>query len=338
MTKDNNLLEKVIVSTELGVSPRDGLLSPDQTNQFVDYIFDATVLGQLCRVQRLRADTAEINRIGIGQRLIRAAVEAVDTGENQGVIFSKISLTTSKIRLDWEISTETLEDNIEGNGFEDHVARLMTNQLGQDLEDLAINGDTTNSNASLRIFDGWRKQLLQGNTDGAAHVIDAGGSALNLELGNRALKAMPRRYMANRGGLRFFTSSGLMQDFLYSQATTGGGFPEVIRANVIQNGPVRSQGPAGFVMGNMFGVPVQEVPMFDQSRTGSYSGSTGTTHGELWLTDPQNLIWAVKREVQVYRQFAQKKDSIEYTVYLRVGTAIELTDAAVVVVNVKASA
>src|SRR5690348_8177717 len=107
---DNGLLEKVIVSTEIGNPAGSGLLQPEQANRFIDYMWDATVLAPQVRTIRLKADTAEIDRIGVGKRLIRRAVEAVDTGENQGVYFSKISLTTHKIRLDWELSTETLED------------------------------------------------------------------------------------------------------------------------------------------------------------------------------------------------------------------------------------
>jgi len=46
----------------------------------------------------------------------------------------------------------------------------------------------------------------------------------------------------------------------------------------------------------------------------------------------------VKRDIVVHREFKPKKDTIEYTLFLRVGTAIENPDAFVVVKNVKVAA
>lgn len=325
----NDLLEKVIVSTEIGNPAGSGLLAPEQANRFIDYMFDVTVLADQVRTIRMRSNEQEIDRIGVGQRLVRAAVEAVDTGENQGVYFSKISITTKKVRLDWELSTESLEDNIEGDDLEDHIARMMATQAGIDLEDLAINGDTASADKTLKIFDGWRKLALNGTVDGAAHVIDHGGAPLNRAAANKALKAMPRKYMQRRNQLRFWTGSNLVQDYLYARVEESGG------ANFGETSDVvRTEGTAGFRAANLFGVPLQEVNLFNETYAGTYSGAAGE-HGELWLTFPQNLIWGVKREIQVFREFKPKKDSIEYTMFARVGCQIENNDAFVVVSNIK---
>jgi hypothetical protein len=333
----DTLLEKVIVSTEIGNPQGSGLLTAEQSNRFIDYMWDETVLGSQVRSIRMRANEMEIDRIGVGQRLLRGAVEAVDTGENQGVYFSKISLTTKKLRLDWELSTETLEDNLEGEALEDHIARLMAAQAGNDLEDLAINGDTASSDPLLKVFNGWRKLALNGDVtnDGAAHVVDHGGQPLNRAAANKALKAMPRKFMQRRNQLKFFTGSNLIQDYLYALVEETGQGASTTFGDV--SGPVRTEGQRGFSMGSLFGVPVQEVAYFDETRDGTYSGATGD-HGELWLTFPQNLLWGIKREIKVVREYVAKKDTIEYTMFTRVGTQIENTDAFVVVKNIKVSA
>lgn len=327
-----NLLEKVIVSTEIGNPAGSGLLQPEQARQFIDYMWDTTVLANQVRTVVMRSDTQDIDRIGVGQRLIRPAVEAVDTGENQGVYFSKISLTTKKIRLDWELSTESLEDNLEGEALEDHIARMMATQMGTDLEDVAINGDTASSDKALKIFDGWRKLALEGTSDGAAHIVDNGGAGLTAAAANAALKAMPRKFMQRRNQLKFFAGSNLIQDFLYARTTQ-----EYTPEYGSIAGPIRTEGAAGFNAGTLYGVPLQEVNQFDETLDGTYSGATGD-HGELWLTFPQNLLWGVKREIKVFREYAPKKDTIEYTTYCRVGVQIENTEAFVVVVNVKVAA
>lgn len=331
---DNNLLEKVIVSTEIGNPAGSGLLSPEQANTFIDYMWDATVIGNQVRTIRMRSTEMEIDRIGVGQRLLRAATEAVDTGENQGVFFSKISLSTKKLRLDWELSTETLEDNIEGEALEDHIARLMAAQAGNDLEDLAINGDTASGDPLLKVFNGWRKIALTGTAttgtvDGAAHIVDHAGAPLNRAAANKALKAMPRKFMQRRNQLKFFTGTNLIQDYLY-QLTEDGLSPRYADTNRT----IRTEGPAGFASDSFFGVPVQEVPLFNETLAGDYASPSGE-HGDLWLTFPKNLLWGVKREIKVVREYKAKKDTIEYTMFTRVGVGVENTDAFVVVKNVK---
>src|SRR5690349_19123963 len=122
----DNLIEKV-VTTE-GVRNGDpvgvGGLTYAQADKFLDYMWDATVLGSLVRTRRMKAVEEEIDTIAVGSRLLRGATEAVDTGENVKPTFGKLSITVKKYRLDWELSSESLEDNIEGEQLEDHIARL----------------------------------------------------------------------------------------------------------------------------------------------------------------------------------------------------------------------
>lgn len=326
----NELLNKVIVSTEIGDPGGSGLLKPEQSKRFIDYMFDKTVLVKQVRTERLRANEMELDRIGVGERLMRGATEAVDTGENQGVFFSKISLRTHKLRLDWELSTESLEDNIEGAGFEDHVARLMASQAGNDIEDLAINGDTASADPLLKVFDGWRKLAVSGTSDGAAHIVDAAGAGLTRETANRALKAIPRKFMQRRGALRFYSGAGLAQDYAYSLAQET--YLDAQGPNAGNLGDSIAQGAAGWVGPRIMGQTLQEVPLFLEDRVGTHSGATGN-HGDVWLTDPRNLILGIRRDIQVFREFKPKKDSIEFTVFCRVGVGIENTDAMVVVTN-----
>lgn len=329
----NELLEKVIRTTEVGAGG-GGLLNPEQANRFIDYMWDATVLGSQVRTIRMRSTEQEIDKVGVGERLMRVATEAVDDGVNAGAVFTKISLTTKKLRLDWELSTESLEDNLEGDALEDHIARLMATQAGNDLEDVAINGDTAKTtDALLKAFDGWRKLAVAGG-----HVIDNAGGGLNRAAANAALKAMPRKYMQRRNGLKFFAGSNLIQDYMYGLTQTDSALIslEQVAQGITQNG-VRTEGAAGFNGPSIFGVPLQEVPLFDETMVGDYATPSGE-HGDLWLTFPQNMLWGVKREIQVYREFKPKKDTIEYTMYCRVGTQIENADAFVVVKNIKVAA
>ena len=318
----------VHVASEAG---NGGLLNAEQSARFLDYIFDATVIGKVARTVRMRADTTEIDRMSVGEKLMKLATEADDTATNGAVTFSKISLTTKKLRMDWELSTESLEDNIEGADLEDHIARLMATQAGNDIEDVILNGDTSlTGDALYKSFDGVVKKAKANG-----RVVDAAGAAVSREVFNKALKAMPRKYKQRRGDLRFLAGSNLIQDFLYANSIgTNQTIPQDIASSVIRGGVAPLGGPAGYVAPFAFGIPIVEVPLLNETQTGTHSGASGS-HGDIHLSFPNNVVIGIKRDVTVYRFFWPRKDSVEYTMYTRVGVQIEQADAWVVVKNVK---
>jgi hypothetical protein len=279
----------------------------------------------------MKSDTAEIDRMSVGEKLMKLASEADNTAINSGVTFSKISLSTKKLRMDWELSTESLEDNIEGADLEDHIARLMATQAGNDIEDVLLNGDTAlTGDALYKSFDGVVKKAKANG-----RVVDAAGAAVSREVFNKALKAMPRKYKQRRGDLRFLAGSNLIQDFLYANSIgTNQTIPQDIASSVIRGGVAPLGGPAGYVAPFAFGIPIVEVPLLNETQTGTYATPTGS-HGDIHLTFPNNVVIGIKRDVTVYRFFQPRKDTIEYTMYTRVGVQIEQADAWVVVKNVK---
>jgi hypothetical protein len=348
----NELLQKVIDTTNLGTSGSDlsgdgrtlsgtGLLYPDQANRFLDYMWDATILAKAARTIRMRSNVTEIDRVSVGQRIMTVAAEDnprdyVNAGDDQftttGATFSKISLTTRKLRLDWELSSESLEDNLEGPDLEDHIARLMATQAGNDIEDVLING-TGSGSGLLSAFKGFRK-LAADN----AHVVDAQGVGLDKQVFNLAIKTLPRKYKQRRNQLRFFTGSNLVQDYLYnlSTASSAGFSPFDIASGVIRGDVAANDGGPGTTTPFAFGIPVINVPLMDETLAGTYTSPSGL-HGDVHLTFPQNFIIGIKRDVTVYRLFQPKKDTIEYTLFIRVGAAMENYDAHVLVKNVRVS-
>jgi hypothetical protein len=307
-----------------------GLLNPEQSARFLDYMFDATVIGKVARTVRMRADTAEIDRMSVGEKLMKLATEGDDTASNAAVTFSKISLTTKKLRLDWELSTESLEDNIEGADLEDHIARLMATQAGNDIEDVILNGVGSGSDALYKAFQG-----VVAKSKANGRVVAGAGAGVSRELFNKALKAMPRKYMQRRGDLRFLAGSNLIQDFLYANSIgTNQTIPQDIASSVIRGATPGLGGAAGYVAPFAFGIPIVEVPLLPETQTGTYASPSGS-HGDIHLTFPNNVVIGIKRDVTVYRFFWPRKDSIEYTMYTRVGVQIEQPDAWVVVKDVK---
>ena len=140
----SDILSKVVNDPgDVRADARGGALRAPQVNRFLDYMWDKTVLGSQVRTERIKGETAELTRIAVGERLLRVATEAADDGLNVGAAFGKVSISTTKFRLDWELSSESLEDGLEGEALEDHIVRLMAGQVANDLEDIAINADSS---------------------------------------------------------------------------------------------------------------------------------------------------------------------------------------------------
>jgi hypothetical protein len=335
------LLQKVVDTTQVGAGG-GGILTAKQANKFLDYVFDQSVLMHTARVIRMSGPTMDIDKVDIGQRIMRKATEATDDGVNADPTFSKISLVTVKLRLDWELSTEGLEDNIEGSSLEDHVASLMARQTANDLEDLYIHGDTNSADPLLKSLNGFRKRARLG-----AQVVDAAGATLSRSTFDQGLRALPNKYLQRRSQLAWTASSSLIQDYLWSLTKTGTAgeldgttatYESMLGDFIVNQGGGGATGGAGSSSGiRPFGIPLYEVPLYEETEAGDYSGATGN-HGVVELTFPQNRIIGVQRDIVIYREFKPKKDAIEYTQFIRIANQIENLEAYVHVKNVKVRA
>lgn len=288
-----------------------GLLNPEQARKFIQQTFDATNLGGLVRHVMRTAKTGEIDKIGIASRIVRKKTENTDDNYRAGVKTSQIEYATTAVRLPWEITEETLRENIEGQNFEKIVTDLMTRQLGVDLEDLYLNGDEGTSSDDpdydfLKINDGWIKQLMNN-----AHVEDRSSKdsgAMSIDVYYDALQQIPNKY--NNGRLRWLMSPKRKQEwdrYLLKQILEkGGGVPESIYKS-----------PAA--------VPAVEVPSLSNDK--------------IILSDPQNLIvvntYSVKVRKTTEGREAIMQDKRFYVIHLDYDPIIEETDAAAIITGLK---
>jgi len=289
-----------------------GILRPEQARRFIDYVWDATTLANDGRRVTMRANTMELEKVNVGERVVRAANQGDASFTNAGATFSKVELTTKKLRLDWEVSSEALEDNIEGGALEDHLVRLMTTAFGNDIEDLAINGDTAQSGDDfLKIMDGFIGKV---QNDGYAHeaLVDQGDANWTVHDMQKMILAMPRRYRALQTGLKFYAGTDTFANIVKNNGTTFDaiGSTEAARGSYL-GGVAQTFG--GARQTRVLGVDVLEVPYYPANYVD--------------LTFPQNRIWGFQRDITVNRFYVPKKDTIEYTVFVRFGINWEEQDA-----------
>ncbi len=303
-----------------GDTTGSGILRPEQARRFIDYVWDATVLAQDGRKVTMRANTMELEKVNVGERVIRAAAQADGAYTNAGATFSKVELTTKKIRLDWEVSAEGLEDNIEGGALEDHLVRLMTNAFANDIEDLAINGTgDSGDGAFLGIMEGFINKV---QTNGDAHeaAVTVSDNEWTTDVMQNIILAMPRKYRALKNNLKFYAGTDAFQGIVKHNGTLADAIAEAfspVAAGTPANRQAYLDGNAQTFGGarttRVLGVDVQEVPYYPA--------------GYVDLTFPQNRVWGFQRDITVNREYVAKKDTIEYTVFVRFGVQWEEEDA-----------
>jgi hypothetical protein len=263
----------------------------------------------------------EIEKVNVGERVIRAAAQGAPDYTNVGATFSKVELTTKKIRLDWEVSTESLEDNIEGAALEDHLVRLMTNAFANDIEDLAINGTGSGADAFLSIMPGFVAQV---NQVAANDAHEAAVTVANNEWTTAAMQsiilAMPRKYRAIKSNLKFYAGTDAFQGIVKNNGTLADAVAEAFATRTAGTPANRQDYLDGNAqtLGNsrttrVLGVDVLEVPYYPA--------------GYVDLTFPANRVWGFQRDITVNREYKPKKDTIEYTVFVRFGIQWEELDA-----------
>lgn len=282
-----------------------GLLQPYQAKKFLRQTFDATPLMGAIRHETRTERKGEIDKIGVGRRLLRRKVENTDDGYRAKPNFGSIEYSCNPVRLPWEITEDTLRENIEGEDLETTITNLMTTQIGVDSEDLIINGDEATSSENpdydfLKLDDGVIKQVSAGG-----HILDVTGSSnMELEMFYKAVASIPNKY--NNGKLRWLMSPTRAQQwelFLLNKViNAGGAVPEALYKSPVA-------------------IPSMQVP--------------NLADDIVILIDPKNITEVNTYTVKI-RKDATSKDAIMqdkrfYVVHFDLDTLIEELDATAII-------
>lgn len=276
-----------------------GLLPPESAKQFLDETYETTALRQQIRHEIRTSKTGYIDRIGINGRILRESHENYDDGERAGVYTSQLRYETTDARLTYEISRDTLRQNIERGALESHINNLMTGQAGRDLEDLSINGDEAVSESNpdhkfLKINTGFKKQILTGGN--VYDVQNINGGAMSIDTFYKGAMKLDSKYLDPK--MRWMMSPRRKMEWdrvLNAQGISVGGFA----AERFYNNPAS--------------YPVIEIPKLDDNT--------------ILFTDPKNLIeistYFVSLEKDAASRDAIYKQMVYYAMHFDVDFIIE---------------
>jgi len=226
---NEELIQKALILAENLAS--GGKLNPEQSDKFLDYVFDETMLKNNARMVKIKGEQLQIDKIGVGRRVAVPKEEAKDPGVRRGVSTSKVTLQPRDIMVPLELSDTFKEENIEGDNVEDSIIKMFAKQLANNLEELYIGGDTLGeANVESEIYEGGSDSLYIKDTylalqDGwlrladSGNVVDLEGENIGLKVFRKILTALPTKFRRNKNELRWFMPSDLWEVYLEKLST-----------------------------------------------------------------------------------------------------------------------
>lgn len=283
-----------------------GRLSPEQTDSFIRTIIDAPTLLRQCRTVTMIGSERKVNKIGFGSRIMRAATSGVALTKDQRAKpnLGQVTLNTKEVIAQVNLPYDVIEDNIErGNvsgalqqgagGFHQTIVDMIAERAALDLEELALQGDTTNSDPYLGLMDGYLKLA----TSNVANV----GGLFNKAAAKAALRTMPVRYLRNRSALMHFVSVDHETEARdqYAERQTALGDQHAVSALPV------------FFHGSQV-APVALMP-----------GTVGL------YTNPLNLIFGIQRNIQI--EYTKDIETREFKIVLTARVAFQIEELSAVV-------
>lgn len=267
-------LAKATVTTTVGAG---GLLNPEQSKAFLEIAQDSSSFGQSIRTEQVGTISGTLNKLNTGKRLLRGAVENADDGYRVEPTFPTLPYSTVKMRLPFEVTNDEYEQNIEKRALEEKLVRRFGNQLGLDLDDLDVNGDTAAGAGPDQAFLALHNGLLKlAATGSGVHRVNGGtinAGAIDKAHFFAAARAMPNKYRSDRN--RWLMSPN--RHITWIEELTDR--PTAAGDTALGGGSGPGNSPLSY--------PVIEVPYMGDDR--------------ILYTDPKNLVRCLFNQVKRYR-------------------------------------
>lgn len=288
-----------------------GKLNAEQADQFLDKVIDSSAIVPETRTVRMRSPQRLIEKIGFDSRIMVAPPaqgSAPAGGDIKEPTTGKVTLTTVEAAAFVDVGFDTLEDNIERDGLEDHIVNLVATRVATDLEELYLKGDTASGDTFLALNDGWFKLATSNVYDhaSAAFSEDAVFGAM--------IDALPNKYQPrNPNEWRIYVAPKLERKVRRERAArqTGGGDTWLTGSQPLEY--------AGF--------PIVPVPLLP---------ATASASGNALLCHPKNLVVGLQRDIDFDNFRNGRLRVYQMTWTIRSDVQYEFEDAVVKGINIVA--
>lgn len=175
-----------------------GVLLPKQREQFVERLIIESKLLQECNVSVIPTAQYEVDQAGFLSQVLHADNDTAFPDEQIAEAdTTKSEYNAKRYKAVLKLKYATAKRVIMGNALWPWLLQHGTKAAKRDLEMLAIRGDTSLAptsaeNRLLRTQDGFLKRM-------SSNIVDAEGARMNLDILDRARKAMPDEYYDQDG-------------------------------------------------------------------------------------------------------------------------------------------
>lgn len=334
---------KSILTSDMTGGSKGGLMLAEQVEEFLDLTLEYSTLGPIVRTMRKLNKQGEIDTLNVGAVVSEGADEGPVDGiatEEVKATFGKIEYTMKKVRSMFDISTESLLDNVEAEkrfvtqhaglqgdtatSFQEKLMRAYAKRIATDLELQAIQGDAsivtsvTKLDRLLKANDGWDVLTATG-----CHYVDANYTNISEDLLAAMLESMPAPYLKRLPDLRWFV--GPRAKIRWDRKVAA-------RATNLGDAVLKGADTAPF------GIPMIRVPLIPEDQLIDDGTTDQDTLSFIWLTFPENFIWTFRRQIESYWEFNPRRDKWENTTYSEQDVTLENKDAIVKAINLKVDA
>ncbi len=315
-------IQKGAITTSTG-----GQLSAEQAKQFINTVVDENPFfgaqgskdGEI-EVIPMTASQRQIDVIELASRIMRPGVEGTAPSTTVAPTIKRRTLTAKEVLLPYDVTFSFLEENIEGEDVDALLQVMFATQFGNDLLDLAINGDdglaetitdtapadgfddttglSQNDHTFLRQNNGWVDLIV---ADSDTHVASLTSSSRDFKgvIFPALMDAIPQKWLADKSKLSFYVSPKMERTY---------------RAQVA--GRETALGDQLLISGRKVqfdGIDVVAVTNWpDLNPT---------------LTLKKNLKVGVGRSLRVGKQIQERKRIIEFTLTGKVDAEMAVADA-----------
>jgi|GEM_PF-712491 len=290
-----------------------------EAGNFIDYIVDQSVVLKQCRTIKMPLSRYPIDKIGLGSTVLVKGTPGTDPGDTVSLSGpTQVLLQAQEVLAIVSIGDDTLEDNIEGDAFVQHLLGMIARSASNELETAAMLGDTAVADTGIKDrWDGWYKQAKAGG----AHVIEGMADADRYWPGTgpvakkmtKLLKAIPSKYRMDLKMLRAILHNDLYLD--YNDAIASLNYVNAFASVAgVADLPIR-------------GVPNLQMPMLSTSQSFTYSATPYTNGTFVMVTDIRNLIFGIHREIKIEPFRQPRKRCTDYVLSMRADVKIENPDA-----------
>lgn len=254
--------------------------------------------------------------IDFAGRILHGGTQGVrlDSGKQKAPETEMVEISTVLVRGEVPIADEVMEDNFEREGFGNTVMTMVAEASGRDIEELMINGDTSNTGDDLlKLTDGWLV-ICQDTGRGANDPIDVSSTDTGTDyqtLFLQMLQTLPAKYKKDKPNMRFYVPLALEENYRAQLAGRGTALGDALLG-----------GTETLTFQGVAIVPVPLMPVADDG--------TGT----VLLAHRQNLYAGFHRQIRLETWRDPREGATSWVVTARVDPEVGHPAATVVAVNV----